>query len=193
MISIIPNFLSHEEVNTILNYAKDEVPNEWNSNEEHEFWRDRVLQIHDKDYQGPKDKLIVDLLMGKRNLIKQRIIEICNITVPVYGDTLQIVRWPEGYEQEPHADGEQNNPEDGEHPFPHRFYASVCYLNNDFDGGEIYFPQHDIELKPVPGTMVTFPGTREYLHGVRPVANGVRYTVISFYTKDISKADRLPN
>jgi alpha-ketoglutarate-dependent taurine dioxygenase/predicted 2-oxoglutarate/Fe(II)-dependent dioxygenase YbiX len=192
MISINKNFLTPEEIKTILNYIEYMISEDWQTSESL-FWNKRILDLNNINNPNPKDQLIKEMLVDIRQRIIENIKEVQGVAFPIYADTLQIVKWPKGYEQEPHADGEHIYPEDGEHPFPHRLYASVCYLNNDFDGGEIYFPQHDIELKPVPGTMVNFPGTREYLHGVRSVDNGIRYTIVSFYTKDISKADNLTN
>jgi predicted 2-oxoglutarate/Fe(II)-dependent dioxygenase YbiX len=192
MISINKNFISPEEIEIILNYAKYDAPKEWGPNIPL-FWRNRSLAIMDIEDPSPKDKLVLELLINTRNRVKQHITEIQGLTVPIYGDSVQLVRWPEGYEQAPHADAEYNTSEEGEYVFPHRYCGSLIYLNDDFDGGEIYFPQHDLELKPVPGMMLTFPGTREYLHGVRPVTNGIRYVISSFYTLDESKADVLPN
>ena len=40
--------------------------------------------------------------------------------------------------------------------------------------------------------MVAYPGTHDYSHGFRTVNNGVKYTVVSYYTKDRDKADRWP-
>ena len=33
-----------------------------------------------------------------------------------------------------------------------------------------------------PNTLVFFPGTLEYLHGVKEITGGVRYTLTSFWT-----------
>jgi hypothetical protein len=40
------------------------------------------------------------------------------------------------------------------------------------------------QLKPKQNTLVFFPGTLEFLHGVKPITNGVRYTLTSFWTYD---------
>jgi len=188
MISINKNFLTPEEVNAIINYIEYDTPKDWNATKAR-FWHNRTFDLNSINNANSKDQLIIELIVNIRKRIIKNITEIQGITVPIYGDTLQIVRWPKGYEQPPHSDCEQNNPEDGEHPYPHRIYSSICYLNDDFEGGELYFPQHNLTLKPEPGMMVEFSGTREYLHGVRPVINGIRYTIISFYTTDINKAD----
>ena len=83
--------------------------------------------------------------------------------------------------QHAHADGENKNEK---HPFFWRNFGCVYYLNDDYEGGEIYFPNQNIKLKPKPNTLVFFPGTLEYLHGVNPITNGIRYTLTSFWTFD---------
>ena len=91
-----------------------------------------------------------------------------------------LMRWFEGIEQQPHADKELN---DGRpNPFPTYDLNSLIYYNDDFTGGELYFPQHDIEITPKPGLAVMFVGDRNYLHGVRTVTKGERWTTPSFYT-----------
>ncbi len=65
-------------------------------------------------------------------------------------------------------------------------------LNSDFEGGQIYFLNQAAEPKITPGMLVFFPRTLEYLHGVRMITRGVRYTVASFWTFDPTKQDGLP-
>jgi predicted 2-oxoglutarate/Fe(II)-dependent dioxygenase YbiX len=58
----------------------------------------------------------------------------------------------------------------------------LVFLNEDFEGGELYYPQHDLTIKPKPGLAVAHPGDVNYLHGVTLVTKGYRYTTPSFYT-----------
>lgn len=55
--------------------------------------------------------------------------------------------------------------------------SSVIYLNDDYEGGELYFPDHGIEIKPEAGDFMTWPGNGWYQHGVKEVSGGVRYTL----------------
>lgn len=62
-------------------------------------------------------------------------------------------------------------------------FSTVVYLNDDYEGGEIYFPNQDVEIKPSAGDMVIFPGGgHEYMHGVKPVISGRRYTIAMWHT-----------
>lgn len=58
----------------------------------------------------------------------------------------------------------------------------LCYLNDDFDGGILYFPDQGIEIVPEPGMFVCFPGNLHFLHGVTKTTGATRFTV-SLWTK----------
>lgn len=55
--------------------------------------------------------------------------------------------------------------------------SSVIYLNDNYKGGELYFKDHDLSIKPEAGDYITFPGNRHYQHGVKEVSGAVRYTL----------------
>ena len=60
-------------------------------------------------------------------------------------------------------------------------YGLVMYLNDDMDGGEIYYPDYDIEIKPEPGLLVIHPG--DIVHSVNRINKGVRYNMTGFAMK----------
>jgi len=102
----------------------------------------------------------------------------------VYSDTIQVVRW-DGQAMPPHQD--DRHPDGAPHNTPWRAWASVMYLNDDFDGGEIYFPDTEESYKPVAGALIIFEGSLR--HGVRAVSRGVRYTSPSWYSTDPAHQD----
>ena len=62
-----------------------------------------------------------------------------------------------------------------------RFLAVICYLNDDFEGGETIFPQFGMQVKPLKGTILLFPCTWTYLHKGNPATNGhAKYILGSF-------------
>jgi hypothetical protein len=67
-------------------------------------------------------------------------------------------------------------------PFPTYDINSLIYYNDNFEGGELYYPDYDLTVKPEPGLAVAHPGDINYLHGVKPIISGERYTTPSFYT-----------
>jgi predicted 2-oxoglutarate/Fe(II)-dependent dioxygenase YbiX len=150
------------------------------------FWDGRVINI-----SKITDAEISAKLIANRNALKAQIAAMTKHynTDPLYGDTLQIVRWVKGYELKPHAD--QENPDGSPHPYHWRDFAAVTFLNDDFAGGELYFPHLAVTVKPIPGVAAIFPGSLQYLHGVAEVTSGTRYTLASFFTYDALHADYL--
>ncbi|WP_367115176.1 2OG-Fe(II) oxygenase [Actinophytocola sp.] len=63
----------------------------------------------------------------------------------------------------------------------------MLFLNDpdQYEGGELYFVRPvDLELRPPSGTLVSFPATRDYLHGVRPIGDEERYTLLVRHITD---------
>jgi hypothetical protein len=64
-------------------------------------------------------------------------------------------------------------------------YASVLYLNKDYSGGEIYFPNFGETYSPEAGDAAVFlQNDPQYVHGVKKVTNGHRYIVNICYTSN---------
>lgn len=59
----------------------------------------------------------------------------------------------------------------------------VCllYINDDYEGGELDFRDHDICIKPKSGQLITFPGGFENIHQVLPVKGSTRHTIGAFW------------
>lgn len=66
-------------------------------------------------------------------------------------------------------------------------YGVVVYLNN-FTGGEIEYPLHNITYAPQPGDMVIHSAKNSCRHLVRPVIQGPRYS----YSNAIYKTILIP-
>lgn len=68
-----------------------------------------------------------------------------------------------------------------DHGVSSRVLSTVMYLNNDYDGGEICFPNSNIRMKPEPGSIIYFPSNYLYIHEVAPIINGTRYSMPHWY------------
>lgn len=54
----------------------------------------------------------------------------------------------------------------------------VAYLNDDYEGGEIYFPRFNLTIKPKPGDVVIFPSTYIYEHASKDMLSGTKYAIV---------------
>ena len=61
-----------------------------------------------------------------------------------------------------------------------RDLSFIFYLNSEFGGGELEFPQLGLTIKPKKGMMIIFPSYKEFAHKVHPVTWGHRYTLVSW-------------
>lgn len=57
--------------------------------------------------------------------------------------------------------------------------AANLYLNDDFEGGELFFPMLDLSIKPKARQLILFPGGHEYIHGVKQITKGDRCVLFS--------------
>lgn len=70
---------------------------------------------------------------------------------------------------------------------PERQIVAVLYLNDDYEGGEIYFPtvndanDKPLRIKPKTGDVLIFGCDERYTHGVAEVTKGERYCVTMWY------------
>lgn len=173
-VSVTENFLPEEMFNTLKEFAHTTDLYEQNVN--NTSWSKRIVHVP----QVPHMKEI-----GKEyiKLVRDKIIGDFEIDTELYTDILCFNRWRVGDAQAPHAD-EDNG-------FSWRKFGCVLYLNEEYEGGNIYFPHQELSIKPKANTLAFFPGTKEYLHGVEAVTSGIRYTLSTFWTYDSSHAIRL--
>jgi predicted 2-oxoglutarate/Fe(II)-dependent dioxygenase YbiX len=68
--------------------------------------------------------------------------------------------------------------------------SMLFYINDDYEGGELYFPALNFEYKPKAGDFITFPSYEKYTHGVRPVLSGSNRYVVSGFAW---AAGKMPN
>jgi hypothetical protein len=153
-----------------------------------EFWNNRVIGYDSMlGFDKKSAKIMYDANMSCRQIIKDSY----GLENEVYSDTLQIIRWFPGMEQTPHADDMSNTSIPG---FDHREFGSIIYLNENYSGGQTYYPNFDIYITPKAGSIAIHPGDVEHLHGVTKIEGETRYTIASFLTsrKEMSHEWQLP-
>ena len=88
-------------------------------------------------------------------------------------------KWEPGAFAPLHSDNTSNEGVYG--AFTRSRYACFLYLNDDFEGGELVFPEHDLTILPKTGMLAAFHGGHENLHEVKVVKKSNRYTIGSFF------------
>lgn len=61
-------------------------------------------------------------------------------------------------------------------------HSGLLYLNDDYEGGLLQFPNENVSLKPKKGTFICFIGDDTLPHEVTKITSGHRVNLISFYS-----------
>ena len=198
MIVELENFMTEEEINFLEKAAKSLTI--WDVTESHvnengtvvydsEYWKDRVATQPTLDKNDPSIAPVIAKMFARLKPIVENFYK-----VEVTPTNSTIVRWLPGQRQNPHADKELHEGPDAGMPndFPNYDLSSLFYLNDDYEGGELYFPLQNVKFKPKKGAAYFFPGDKNYIHGVTEIKSGIRYTCPFFWEITKHTGDRQP-
>jgi len=105
----------------------------------------------------------------------------------------QFLGYPVGGHYIEHNDSETLDLDKGEwSTIADRDVSFLFYLNSEFGGGELEFPELGLTIKPKKGMMIAFPSYKEYVHKVHPVTWGHRYTLVSWVATQKKLYDTIP-
>lgn len=173
-------------------------------------WANRVINFNTL-YAQKKDehREFVAKAIKTQMAMREQVVDFFKMDFPISSESWECVRWGKPYQnvQYPHIDyvdldfDAENldqyqlddiaknyiNPEIADlykRKFANKNFTSMLYLNEDFEGGELYFPQHNyFEIKPKPGLLVIFSGDLNHLHGIKEITSGFRYVHTTFWSK----------
>ena len=187
-IVTLENFMTEEEIVKLNNFIRNNES--WDVTETHYnengtviydsgYWANRVATYPTIEKQDPE---IPDIIEGMVARLKIEVDKFFNVDAEPTSPAM--VRWLPGQLQMPHADKELHDGPDAGKPndFPYYDIAGLFYINDDYEGGELYFPNQGIKFKPKAGAAYFFPGDMNYIHGVSEIKTGIRYTVPFFWT-----------
>jgi predicted 2-oxoglutarate/Fe(II)-dependent dioxygenase YbiX len=89
---------------------------------------------------------------------------------------VSISKYKTGADMGPHVD---DYGQDGVVPL----MSAVIYLNDDYEGGELRFPEQDVMIKPEAGSVIVFPSVEPFYHQSMPLKTGTKYMVPAFWIK----------
>lgn len=192
------NFITGEELYKLNSFIRGNTV--WDVTETH--YNENGTVIYDSNYWDNRvitypniskvDATIIDIIEGMVARLKVEVDTFFSVDAAPTSPAM--VRWLPGQLQMPHADKELHSGPDAGKPndFPWYDIAGLFYINDDYEGGELYFPNQGIQFKPKAGSAYFFPGDMNYIHGVTEIKSGIRYTVPFFWTIINHTGDRKP-
>lgn len=68
------------------------------------------------------------------------------------------------------------------------YLSCNIYINDNYSGGQVYFPERNYEFKPKANSLVMWAGNKNFIHGVKDPIDNNRYNVYrSIKFKDFDK------
>lgn len=93
-----------------------------------------------------------------------------NISPLMYWEAMNLVKYVSGQHFQEHHD----------HGYSYNCTVSlVAYLNDNYEGGELYFRLQDLNIKPNAGDLFVFPSNYMYPHKAMPVISGTKYSLVT--------------
>ena len=172
-------------------------------------WDDRKIELNDVVSKQLHQNLIEKIWSVKEKGKRQVEDFFYQNNTPVFLESWELVRWFYPFSQGAHLDyidpgfnrekdwpvgvGQEVFPPEVEEIYKNhcttKHFTSMLYLNEDFEGGELYFPYHDnFTIKPKKGMLVIFSGGIENPHGVTQITDGTRYVHTAFWSRTPEKA-----
>lgn len=120
----------------------------------------------------PIEKKLNDIWQDAFDAQSPAVIDYCNMyNIKMdFWEAMNFIKYGPGQHFQEHAD----------HGFSYVATVSlVAYPNDDYEGGELYFPKIDLNIKPKAGDLYIFPSTYLFSHQAMPVISGTKYSIVT--------------
>ena len=168
----IPNFITHEDCDEIIKLSaaylkKATVFNEKENKEECNEGRTAEM-----GWPGKYNHSVIESYCNK-------LAEVTTIPI-IKQEEMQVIHYLKGGEYRPHFDAFLKDSQVVQRE-GNRLLTAIVYLNDDFKGGETIFPNLNLNIKPMKGSLLLFDnllGEEQHpssFHGGSPVLEGEKW------------------
>jgi hypothetical protein len=155
-IIYIENVLHKDEHKEILDFVtrrKFWIPQPWHA---------KTIALDQMSHE------VIDSLEKVFTVAYEKAKDVYNVPIDIFSkDRFNLIKFEKDFVLHPHADVSSNES---------LHIASIYYINDDYEGGEINLIDHNIKIKPKPNSLIIFPGNENYTHEVFKILEGERYS-----------------
>lgn len=174
-----PGFLSPEECNKIIDFFEEQgtVSGHWMQTCFYDSLGMALMIDEDALHRSGLEDIHRDYFRWLPEEIRAAVEAAYNRGIKLNSAHAQ--KWPVGAFARWHSDSSDidGNPT----AWRNNKFASVLYLNDDYEGGELEFRDHDLSIKLPQGSLIAFPGGVENIHRINEITKGTRFTIVGFW------------
>lgn len=170
------------------NQTIQQIENECKNPDSGIFWQ-KAGTVGLGAYQDVRTNLLMDItylsditnnkvVQNVNNIFYTALLSVSNsyskryeITEPFFHENYQLLKYRGGEYYNSHYDGGTQMG---------RCVSALCYLNDDYEGGEIEFINFKVKVKPQAGMMILFPSNYAYRHIAHPIKSGTKYALVTW-------------
>jgi hypothetical protein len=181
-IVVVEDFLTQDEADYIFNLATQD-PSLWDASNDGSGLKEQYGNRLSIDKSNLKDKyseykMFFNMIEERAKPIFSKEYWISNFSfLPINSVYRRMGHGLDVHTDEIDKEHPQYNPSE-----PIITHGFVVYINDNYVGGEIFYPQKNITIKPKALSLVMHPGNKEYEHGVNEVKETTRYC-LSWWTR----------
>jgi predicted 2-oxoglutarate/Fe(II)-dependent dioxygenase YbiX len=157
----------------------DDVISDWvsweaNAETTYVYGERKFLLIKDSSQQESESGKLTMEIINAMNACAEKYAKIYEIEdKPEIAKDFVLNKYAEGEEMGQHTDWNEDQKT--------LEYSFVIYLNDDYEGGELWFSKQDIKVKPKAGSIILFPSKEPYLHGSLKLTSGRKIFIPHFW------------
>ena len=183
-VLIVPNFLNASTCAEWCEYfrSQERMPLEVQNIDAYEHNREIAFEHSEGriteavDYRGLKSEVVGEVARG----FSECVMPYFNTQLAAF-EKPTVLRYLPGGKYDAHSDNELWDSTIGKWKKTlNRDFSILIYLNNEYDGGKLAFPNFLCKVAPSTGLLVAFPSDHRYLHAAEPVISGERYALVSW-------------
>lgn len=126
--------------------------------------------IHDRSETSLNLQKLWQDVYDKKSIAVEHYTNAHGIAKLRYWESFNFVKYGPGNHFAEHAD----------HGYTYNCTVSIVgYVNDDYEGGELYFRLQNLNIKPKAGDVFIFPSNYMYPHQAKPVLSGTKYSIVT--------------
>ena len=172
-----PNFLSKEECDLLINYYENNKKQKIREHCPHAVTgieTESTFDVIDIPYGTEENKLISSSIekminMWQDHTDKFKMFHVHKRGSMLYSHKLRLMKYETGAKIHPHSDHD-----------PYIYGSCTFNLNEEYEGGEFVFFRGNKKMQLKRGDALIFPADHFWVHEVKPIKKGVRYSTNCF-------------